>query len=989
MKAALAVGLAFALLAGMFAGLSSSAKAQVLSGAYGGDLKVALQDFGGTDPPLDPTAPLIASDRTVLELLYDSLGRIDPTTLAMKPWAATGWTYDTVNKTMTVTLRTDLKFSNGESYNANDVRYSLLQYRTGGVNRWAITVVDTYTLRLNFTTVTVGEAGPGLFFTEGLSAFIAWNGLGARRYSGPFSAQPPTSGQLVLAANLYHFSGRPYLDTVTYKWPYRLDYAANGTTRSNDAACALMFREVNLIGWPLLANDLTNARDCVARFGGFPPLDVTDSLFDLETVNITGAQVSSVVVSISCRRVGSQDVDVRTLISTHGEAYAGASAFDCPNSATYGMTSTTYTTNPFTGANWTQDEVNETQAGCRDNDRTFWEVRCSGVRVDVNFVQPGPPPATLLPDGNGDMNGWVVSGTAGCTDETNEWTCVNDDPSDGDTTYILSKEGTKKSILNPAPEFSMPFVRTATNPGDDFLYFGFTFGASSFFTGPPGTSGQKLRSALSLIVNKGLYGAIEKNTVITQSVINRFNSPWAPVDCAPWSPCVPSIEANTISGPVTDTGPSAIALDQGGLLDRNADGIRETPSGVPLAFRLIAPSSDLDALKWAIANNMQIQLNSVGLSVTVDTYDTWAALDSAIGACTTGCMYFKRFTTATQLPDWLYTMPEVRAANDPAVNFHLDLGANATTVEDRQLHVGHVQHLIAVAADVVPVLVYDALEAYDFETFSGWVNTFGGINNFWSMTGLRLPSLGDLTATVSIFPTVRLTPGANATVQVQVLDTNGNAVPGATVALQADLGTVEAPTGTTDGFGAFSTNYTAPLGVSTTLDATITATVTKSQYEGVVAWGSLSVHPEALEGLTVTLSRPSAEIDSGATTTLTVQVLDEDGLPEPGATVVLTADLPGATFTPSSGTTNAGGSFTSTFRADLRQGVQYRITASVSQAGYASADASTSLSVKSSLGNPTPVERTRNVPGFEAAYAIVAVATVFALVALVRRRREG
>jgi len=179
MKAALAVGLAFALLAGMFAGLSSSAKAQVLSGAYGGDLKVALQDFGGTDPPLDPTAPLIASDRTVLELLYDSLGRIDPTTLAMKPWAATGWTYDTVNKTMTVTLRTDLKFSNGESYNANDVRYSLLQYRTGGVNRWAITVVDTYTLRLNFTTVTVGEAGPGLFFTEFHSA--ARKGLPRRR----------------------------------------------------------------------------------------------------------------------------------------------------------------------------------------------------------------------------------------------------------------------------------------------------------------------------------------------------------------------------------------------------------------------------------------------------------------------------------------------------------------------------------------------------------------------------------------------------------------------------------------------------------------------------------------------------------------------------------------------------------------------------------------------------------------------------------------
>ena len=112
---------------------------------------------------------------------------------------------------------------------------------------------------------------------------------------------------------------------------------------------------------------------------------VTDSLENLGTVNLNGGTVSSVVVWIWCRKAVSQTVGVRTVVKTHGSVYAGASDYNCPNSGTYGSTSTTYTTNPYTGQAWTQAELDALQAGCRDNDGSTREVRCSEVRVDVTY----------------------------------------------------------------------------------------------------------------------------------------------------------------------------------------------------------------------------------------------------------------------------------------------------------------------------------------------------------------------------------------------------------------------------------------------------------------------------------------------------------------------------------------------------------------------------------------------------------------------------
>lgn len=830
---ALVLGFALVLLATSF-GFLPRAAAQDVTGAHGGDLVVALQDFGDVDPTASAPA-----DRKVLELLYDSLGRVDPVTLRFVPWAATGWTYDGA-KNITVTLRNDLRFSDGVAYDADAVAKSLNTYMKSGVQRWNAVKVNDWTVRLDFTAIPAtwnykvnNEAAPGLFFTEGLSAFIAWNEAGVRKYSGPFSVATETATSLRIVPNENHFAVHPNLDSITYKWPYTVQPDANGRSLANDAGCALLFQQVHLIGWNLQTNDLTNTRDCVATFGGFP-----------------------------------------------------------------------------------------------------------------------------------------------------------DDPS----TTIINES--LRSILNPDQNLTKPHVLTAKNAGTDFLYFGFAYNTGSVFAGAPGSQGQMLRSAVYQFVNKGLYRNVEPNSRIAHGLQNQFNTPWSPRSCAPWTPCNTIVEAATVTAPApvnqrTNTDPGIQALDVAGILDRNADGWRETSAGVRVTFSILAPSFTLDPRKTTMANDMQFLLASAQLDGTVQPFDTWAALDAAAAACTTNCVYIKRYTAATQLPDWVYDMPEIRASGDTAADLHLNLGARYYTLADRTLHVGHVSHLVGAAADILPVVHFDTLEGFDFQSFSGWVNTFGGINNFWSFANLRLPALGGLHARLSVFPT-GIRAGQTGAVTVEVRDDSGLLVSDAEVWLSTSGmgGALQDATGMTLASGTFRTNFIA-AGVVNATDDTIWVTVTKTQYTADSASVSLAVHPALARALSVvvTQSDPDHSINYNQTAAITVTVMDGTTALA-GAKVVLSVNLPGGVFTDASGTTNANGVYTTTFTPNVRQGMAYEILAEVSATGFDSASDTVSLRVGSNPGTVTPTATTRNVPGFEAVAAIGAVALTFALVALARRRRE-
>jgi len=62
---------------------------ETMGGEYGGDLRVALEAEPSSLNPL--AASLNEPAEHIMDLLYESLGRIDPYSLELEPWMASGW----------------------------------------------------------------------------------------------------------------------------------------------------------------------------------------------------------------------------------------------------------------------------------------------------------------------------------------------------------------------------------------------------------------------------------------------------------------------------------------------------------------------------------------------------------------------------------------------------------------------------------------------------------------------------------------------------------------------------------------------------------------------------------------------------------------------------------------------------------------------------------------------------------------------------------
>src|SRR5713101_3132929 len=204
------------------------------SGLYGGNLRVAvrgalnLNPFTATDP----------DSWKVIPLVYDSLGRIDPATLALTPWAAASWSIS--GTTLTATLRSDLKFHDGTAVGGPDVVYSYNQYKTAGRVPSDLAASNTG------NTVTLSSAsGGGLLFGQGLALPIVKSGTAASPVgSGPWKLTSSTSTSWTLTANAAHFRP-PYLETVTF--------SVYGSTTA--AATALLSGNLDFIGWSLLVDE--------------------------------------------------------------------------------------------------------------------------------------------------------------------------------------------------------------------------------------------------------------------------------------------------------------------------------------------------------------------------------------------------------------------------------------------------------------------------------------------------------------------------------------------------------------------------------------------------------------------------------------------------------------------------------------------------------------------------------------------------------------
>ena len=201
-------------------------------GEYGGSVRVAIL---GTDAISEDPADTGTSSGIVHQLIYDSLARASPDDYLPEPWLATGWTIDDATH-ITFQIRSDAKWSDGTPISVADI---------------ADNYQPTYTVSVGIGTITFTlPSGGGRFMNEGIYLPITHRaGVAETRYSGPFYANDTDSpDHFTIAANPYHWQGRPYLDYIRY------DYYSNMSL----AACAFIERKATFMGMALSDSDVSN-----------------------------------------------------------------------------------------------------------------------------------------------------------------------------------------------------------------------------------------------------------------------------------------------------------------------------------------------------------------------------------------------------------------------------------------------------------------------------------------------------------------------------------------------------------------------------------------------------------------------------------------------------------------------------------------------------------------------------------------------------------
>src|SRR5256714_4380329 len=138
------------------AGGGSASPSTGAKAAYGGTVTFGLENDVSN---LDPMLSSLFVDRNIHYAMYDSLVRVTPKGEII-PWLAEKWETSTDGKTVTFTLRTDVKFHDGTAFDADSVKWNIERYkttansqRTGDLSSVdTVTVVDAKTVKFNLKT---------------------------------------------------------------------------------------------------------------------------------------------------------------------------------------------------------------------------------------------------------------------------------------------------------------------------------------------------------------------------------------------------------------------------------------------------------------------------------------------------------------------------------------------------------------------------------------------------------------------------------------------------------------------------------------------------------------------------------------------------------------------------------------------------------------------------------------------------------------------
>ncbi len=185
---------------------------------------------------LDPTQTSNLNASMVFENMFDALFHMNEETLDIEPWVCTDYTVSDDGLTWTMNLREDVKFWDGETLNAEDVKYTLDRMRdpkmgfTGNTNYLNsmmnvdyVTVEDTFTVSV--TTEVPVPALPYLLEECYLVPQHHYQGKTSEQVatlppmaSGPFKyVDFKKDSMIVMEANNDYWAGAPDIQKLTWR----------------------------------------------------------------------------------------------------------------------------------------------------------------------------------------------------------------------------------------------------------------------------------------------------------------------------------------------------------------------------------------------------------------------------------------------------------------------------------------------------------------------------------------------------------------------------------------------------------------------------------------------------------------------------------------------------------------------------------------------------------------------------------------------------
>ncbi len=210
-------------------GSSGSSTQAAASGApaRGGDLVIART---ADSQSMNNTTVFDNESIWIFEQIFEPLYTVTPDGKGVQPYLATGYTVSTDKKTYTFTLRSGVKFSNGQPMTSADVKFSIDQSRAAAKGWGYIDTAIQSVAAPTPSTVVVTLKFPWAPLLADLSLFA--NGIVPANYGGQSETQfynaPIGTGPfkwdywhkgsaLKLVRNPYYWQpGKPYLNSVTW-----------------------------------------------------------------------------------------------------------------------------------------------------------------------------------------------------------------------------------------------------------------------------------------------------------------------------------------------------------------------------------------------------------------------------------------------------------------------------------------------------------------------------------------------------------------------------------------------------------------------------------------------------------------------------------------------------------------------------------------------------------------------------------------------------